>query len=159
MSPDSVFKAYDVRGRTDNGELTPDLYRKIGEAFVTLVDSDEVVVGRDCRESSEALFEALVHGITAAGADVVDLGLVPTDLVYFYSGKYSMPGAMITASHNPPEYNGLKLCRAGAAPVGAETGLEDIKKAGSKAMPTSPRCPARCGRSTLSTIMWITSSR
>ena len=129
MSPDSVFKAYDVRGRTDNGELTPDLYRKIGEAFVTLVDSDEVVVGRDCRESSEALFEALVHGITAAGADVVDLGLVPTDLVYFYSGKYSMPGAMITASHNPPEYNGLKLCRAGAAPVGAETGLEDIKKA------------------------------
>ena len=88
MSPDSVFKAYDVRGRTDNGELTPDLYRKIGGAFVSLVDGDEIAIGRDCRESSIALFDALVDGITAVGADVVDLGLVPTDLVYFYSGKY-----------------------------------------------------------------------
>jgi len=124
-----VFKAYDVRGRTDNGEVTPDLYRKIGGAFILLVEADEVAVGRDCRESSDALFEALVEGITKAGADVVDLGEVPTDLVYFYSGKHSVPGAMITASHNPPEYNGLKLCRAGAAPVGADTGLDDIKKA------------------------------
>ena len=129
MSPDSVFKAYDVRGRTDNGEVTPDLYRKIGGAFMLLVEADQVAVGRDCRESSDALFEALVEGITTAGADVVDLGEVPTDLVYFYAGKYSVPGAMITASHNPPQYNGLKLCRAGAAPVGAETGLEVIKKA------------------------------
>jgi phosphomannomutase len=129
MSSDSVFKAYDVRGRTDNGEVTPDLYRKIGGAFLLLVEADEVAVGRDCRESSDALFEALVEGITTAGADVVDLGEVPTDLVYFYSGKYSVPGAMITASHNPPQYNGLKLCRAGAAPVGAETGLEVIRKA------------------------------
>jgi phosphomannomutase len=118
-----------VRGRTDNGEVTPDLFRKIGGAFMLLVEADEVAVGRDCRESSDALFESLVEGITTAGADVVDLGEVPTDLVYFYSGKYSVPGAMITASHNPPEYNGLKLCRAGAAPVGAETGLEVIKKA------------------------------
>ncbi|HEX2403657.1 MAG TPA: phosphomannomutase/phosphoglucomutase, partial [Acidimicrobiia bacterium] len=123
-----MFKAYDVRGRTDNGELNPDLFRKIGGAFVSLFDSDEVAVGRDCRESSASLFDALVDGITAAGSDVVDLGLVPTDLVYFYSGKYSVPGAMITASHNPPEYNGLKLCREGAAPVGAETGLVEIEK-------------------------------
>ena len=129
MSPDSVFKAYDVRGRTDNGDITPDLYRKIGGAFILLVEADQVAVGRDCRKSSDALFEALVDGITSAGTDVVDLGQVPTDLVYFYSGKYSVPGAMITASHNPPEYNGLKLCRAGAAPVGADTGLEDIKSA------------------------------
>jgi phosphomannomutase len=129
MSADTVFKAYDVRGRTDNGEITPDLYRKIGGAFMLLVDADEVAVGRDCRKSSDGLFEALAEGITTAGADVVDLGQVPTDLVYFYSGKHSVPGAMITASHNPPEYNGLKLCRAGAAPVGAETGLEDIKRA------------------------------
>ena len=129
MSPDSVFKAYDVRGRTDTGEITPDLYRKIGGAFILLVEADEVAVGRDCRKSSDPLFEALVEGITAAGANVVDLGQVPTDLVYYYSGKHSVPGAMITASHNPPEYNGLKLCRAGAAPVGADTGLGAIKKA------------------------------
>jgi phosphomannomutase len=128
MSPESVFKAYDIRGRTDNGELTPELFRQIGAAFVELVGAGEIAVGRDCRESSDGLFRSLVDGITAAGADVVDLGEVPTDLVYFYSGKHSMPGAIITASHNPPEYNGLKLCRAGAAPVGEETGLEDIKK-------------------------------
>jgi phosphomannomutase len=128
MSPESVFKAYDIRGRTDNGELTPELFRQIGAAFVELVGAGEIAVGRDCRESSDGLFRSLVDGITAAGADVVDLGEVPTDLVYFYSGKHSMPGAIITASHNPPEYNGLKLCRAGAAPVGEETGLGDLKK-------------------------------
>jgi phosphomannomutase len=127
MSPDTVFKAYDIRGRTDNGELDPELYRLVGSAFVSLVESDEVAVGRDCRESSDGLFEGLVAGITSAGADVVDLGQVPTDLVYFYSGRHSVPGAMITASHNPPQYNGLKLCRAGAAPVGADTGLAEIK--------------------------------
>jgi phosphomannomutase len=108
--------------------LTPELFRQIGAAFVELVGAGEIAVGRDCRESSDGLFRSLVDGITAAGADVVDLGEVPTDLVYFYSGKHSMPGAIITASHNPPEYNGLKLCRAGAAPVGEETGLGDIKK-------------------------------
>jgi phosphomannomutase len=97
-------------------------------------------VGRDCRKSSEGLFQALVDGITAAGSDVIDLGQVPTDLVYFYSGRHSVPGAIITASHNPPEYNGLKLCRAGAAPVGADTGLEQIKEAVlSKREPTSER--------------------
>jgi phosphomannomutase len=129
MSLDSVFKAYDIRGRTDNGELTSDLFRLVGAAFVDLADADQIAVGRDCRESSEALYSALVEGITGAGADVVDLGQVPTDLVYFYSGLHAVPGAMITASHNPPEYNGLKLCRAGAAPVGAESGLGEIKKA------------------------------
>lgn len=129
MNPDAVFKAYDVRGRTDNGEVSPELFRKIGGAFVSLVAADEIAVGRDCRESSDRLFEALVGGITAQGADVVDLGQVPTDLVYFYSGKHSVPGAIITASHNPPQYNGLKLCKAGAAPVGADTGLAEIKTA------------------------------
>jgi phosphomannomutase len=129
MIPDAVFKAYDIRGRTDNGELTPDLYRRIGSAFVSVVEAAEVAVGRDCRSSSQQLFQALVDGITTSGSDVIDLGEVPTDLVYFYSGKHSMPGAIITASHNPPQYNGLKLCRAGAAPVGAETGLEEIKRA------------------------------
>ncbi len=129
MSPDAVFKAYDIRGRTDNGELGPELFRKVGIAFVALVEAEEIAVGRDCRESSGELFEALVDGLTSAGADVIDLGEVPTDLVYFYSGRHSVPGAIITASHNPSQYNGLKLCRAAAAPVGAETGLEEIKKA------------------------------
>jgi phosphomannomutase len=128
MSPESVFKAYDIRGRTDNGELTPELFRLIGGAFVDLVGANEVAVGRDCRESSDGLFRSLVEGITASGANVVDLGEVPTDLVYFYSGRHSVPGAVITASHNPPEYNGLKLCRSGAAPVGADSGLEEIKR-------------------------------
>ncbi|MGH8873494.1 MAG: phosphomannomutase/phosphoglucomutase [Acidimicrobiia bacterium] len=127
MSPDTVFKAYDIRGRTDNGELDAELYRLVGSAFVSMVGSDEIAVGRDYRESSGELFDGLVSGITGAGADVIDLGRVPTDLVYFYSGKHSMPGAVITASHNPPQYNGLKLCRAGAAPVGADTGLAQIR--------------------------------
>ena len=127
MDPHSVFKAYDIRGRTDNGEVDAELFRLVGGAFVALVEAESIAVGRDCRESSEGLFDALVAGMTRAGADVVDLGEVPTDLVYFYSGKYQLPGAIITASHNPPQYNGLKLCRAGAAPVGVETGLDEIK--------------------------------
>jgi len=127
MDPHSVFKAYDIRGRTDNGEVDAELFRLVGGAFVALVETEAIAVGRDCRESSDGLFAALVAGMTRAGADVIDLGEVPTDLVYFYSGKYELPGAIITASHNPPQYNGLKLCRAGAAPVGVETGLDEIK--------------------------------
>ncbi|HEY7469036.1 MAG TPA: phosphomannomutase/phosphoglucomutase [Acidimicrobiia bacterium] len=128
MSRLDVFKAYDVRGRTDNGELDPDLFRAIGQGFVTLVEAGEIATGRDCRASSLPLHDGLVAGITGSGADVVDLGEVPTDLVYFYSGSHSVPGAVITASHNPPQYNGLKLCRAGAAPVGADTGLATIRE-------------------------------
>jgi phosphomannomutase len=128
MKPDVVFKAYDIRGRADNGEIDPGLFRLIGQSFVSLLGVDEVAVGRDVRVSSPDLFEGLVDGITSAGSDVIDLGEVPTDLVYFYSGKHSVPGAIITASHNPSEYNGLKLCRAGAAPVGADTGLAEIKE-------------------------------
>jgi len=128
MKPDVVFKAYDIRGRADNGEIDPGLFRLIGQSFVSLLGVDEVAVGRDVRVSSPDLFDGLVDGITSAGSDVIDLGEVPTDLVYFYSGKHSVPGAIITASHNPSEYNGLKLCRAGAAPVGADTGLAEIKE-------------------------------
>ena len=128
MNPDAVFKAYDIRGRADTGEVDPELFRRIGHAFVDLFDAEEVAVGRDVRESSPELFAGLADGINSAGSNVIDLGEVPTDLVYFYTGKYSVPGAIITASHNPAEYNGLKLCRAGAAPVGADTGLVDIKE-------------------------------
>ncbi len=128
MEPVSVFKAYDIRGRTDIGELDSDLFRRIGSAFVDLTQAQVVAVGRDCRHSSVALFAGLARGINSRGADVIDLGEVPTDLVYYYSGAEHVPGAMITASHNPPSYNGLKLCRPGAAPVGIETGLSEIRR-------------------------------
>ena len=125
----SVFKAYDVRGRTDTGQITPDLYEAIGHAMVGVLGESSFAVGRDCRTSSPALFKGLCSGITAAGADVIDLGEVPTDAVYYYSGARSVAGAVITASHNPGNYNGLKLCRPGAAPVGMESGLAEIRDA------------------------------
>ncbi|MGC2240609.1 MAG: phosphomannomutase/phosphoglucomutase [Acidimicrobiia bacterium] len=128
MSQASVFKAYDIRGRTDNGDLNADLFHEVGNVFARMVGGDTIAVGRDCRASSDELFDGLVEGIIDAGVDVVDLGEVPTDLVYFYSGKNDVPGAIITASHNPPQYNGLKLCRSGAAPVGAESGLRTIEE-------------------------------
>lgn len=123
-----VFKAYDIRGRTDTGELTPDLARRVGAAFVRLLSAREVAVGWDCRASSPEMAEAMTQGITGAGASVLALGEVPTDLVYYVSGSRGLPGVMITASHNPSNYNGIKLCRAGAAPVGEETGLTEIEE-------------------------------
>ena len=121
-----MFKAYDVRGRTDNGELDADLVRRIGAVFARLVGGGKIAVGRDCRISSPPLAEALHAGITSTGSDVVDLGEVATDVVYFVAGRRSMPGVMITASHNPGNYNGLKFCKAGAVPVGADSGLDEI---------------------------------
>ncbi|GIU92194.1 MAG: phosphomannomutase/phosphoglucomutase [Acidimicrobiia bacterium] len=125
---DLVFKAYDIRGRTDNGELDAALAEQVGAAFVQLTGGEQVAVGWDCRLSSPELSRAFIAGVTSQGADVLALGEVPTDVVYYVSGSRSVPGAAITASHNPPEYNGIKLCRAGAAPVGADTGLAEIKR-------------------------------
>ncbi len=125
----TVFKAYDIRGRTDNGQITPGLYEAIGRQMVRVLGFTEVAVGRDCRDSSPALFKGLTDGIRAAGGNVIDLGEVPTDAVYFYSGSRNIPGAMITASHNPAGYNGLKICRAGAGPVGIESGLAEVRDA------------------------------
>lgn len=129
MNPEAVFKAYDIRGRVDSGEIDQELYRRIGVALVDRLGAGVVAVGRDCRESSPGLFDALASGIRSAGGDVVDLGEVPTDAVYYYSGANEVHGAIITASHNPPAYNGLKLCRPGAAPIGMDTGLAEIKQA------------------------------
>jgi phosphomannomutase len=133
-----VFKAYDIRGRTDQGELTPDLARRVGAAFALLTGAAEVAVGRDCRASSPELAAALIDGITSQASGVLDLGEVATDTVYYVSGSRSVPGVMITASHNPPEYNGIKLCRAGAAPVGQDTGLADIERMVGEAVPAGP---------------------
>ncbi len=129
LNPRTVFKAYDVRGRADTGELDAELYRLIGIALVDRLGASSVAIGRDCRESSPGFASALAEGIMSAGGDVVDLGAVPTDAVYFYSGAHDVHGAVVTASHNPAEYNGLKLCRPGAAPIGEETGLAEVQEA------------------------------
>jgi phosphomannomutase len=128
MPPDlhRIFKAYDVRGVYPD-ELDEDAARRIGRAFADWTGTDRIVAGRDCRLSSPSLVAAFTEGVTSAGVDVVDLGLTTTDLVYFASGRLSLPGTMFTASHNPPRYNGMKMCRAGAAPVGEESGLREIR--------------------------------
>src|SRR5690606_12444204 len=103
-------------------------------ALVLAQESTAMVVGHDMRTSSPGLAEAFADGVTSVGVDVVDAGLTSTDQLYFASGALDLPGAMFTASHNPARYNGIKLCRAGAAPVGRDTGLAEIKKlAGSAA--------------------------
>ena len=129
MDPQTVFKAYDIRGRADNGELDDELYRRIGIALVDRIGAQRVAIGRDCRRSSAGFADALARGVLSAGGDVIDVGEVPTDAIYYYSGANQVHGAVVTASHNPAEYNGLKLCRPGAAPIGMETGLADIKEA------------------------------
>ena len=127
-SLDTIFKAYDVRG-VYPGEIDEGIAKKIGNAFVRFTGASTVVVGYDMRPSSIPLSRAFIEGATMAGADVVDVGLASTDLVYFASGTLDAPGAMFTASHNPAQYNGVKLCRSGAAPVGEATGLGQIKDA------------------------------
>ena len=122
----AIFKAYDVRGTVPD-QLDADVARRIGAAFAAWLDASRIAVGRDCRLSSPELAEAFTEGVTSRGADVVDLGLTSTDLVYFASGALDVPAVSITASHNPPTYNGLKFCRAGAAPVGEDTGLGEIR--------------------------------
>jgi phosphomannomutase len=123
---DTIFKAYDVRGIYPD-ELDESIARLIGNAFVAFTGSARVLVGHDARPSSEPLVAAFTEGALIAGADVVDLGLASTDLCYFAAGTLDAPAAMFTASHNPAEYNGVKLCRAGALPIGQDTGLAEIK--------------------------------
>lgn len=129
LDPLTVFKAYDIRGRADTGELDADLYHAVGSALVARLGAKTVGVGRDCRKTSPGFAAALARGVTRAGGDAIDLGEVPTDAVYYYSGAHDVHGAAVTASHNPAEYNGLKLCRPGAAPIGIETGLAEIRDA------------------------------
>lgn len=127
-SLDTIFKAYDVRGVYPD-EIDEGIAKRIGNAFVRFTGASTVVVGHDMRPSSVPLSQAFIEGATLAGADVVNVGLASTDLVYFAAGTLDAPAAMFTASHNPAQYNGVKLCRAGAAPVGESTGLVQIKEA------------------------------
>lgn len=125
---ESIFKAYDIRGVYPE-DINEEAVYKIGRAFVRFLGAKKVVIGRDIRESSPALFEELKRGITDQGADVYDLGLATTPMVYFASGKLDVDGGIIlTASHNPGEYNGMKLCRSGAIPIGENSGMVEIKK-------------------------------
>jgi phosphomannomutase len=126
---EAVVKAYDVRGRSPE-QLTPEIARALGEAFAleTGVDGGrgKVVIGHDMRDTSPVLVGAFSDGVRATGGGVVDIGLASTDLLYYASGDLDLPGAMVTASHNPAAYNGIKLCRAGAKPIGYDTGLSAI---------------------------------
>jgi phosphomannomutase len=121
-----IFKAYDVRGVVPE-ELDPEIARRIGAAFASWSGATQILIGRDARLSSPGLAAALTEGAASRDVDVTDLGLASTDLLYFASGSLERPGMMITASHNPKEYNGLKFCLAGAKPVGEDSGLAEIR--------------------------------
>ena len=155
-----VIKAYDVRGLVGT-EIDEGFAADVGASFARLMraegaragsDVSHVVVGHDMRESSPVLAAAFAGGVTAQGLNVVRIGLCSTDQLYFASGRMNCPGAMFTASHNPAAYNGIKLCRAGAKPVGDDTGLAVIREhlidggTGLRRSARSrdrPRCPRR----------------
>ena len=127
----SIFKAYDVRGLVDS-EITADFCFATGVAFARFLQLERepgtVVIGEDMRPSSPIFADAFSAGITSQGLDVIRIGLASTDMLYFAAGKLNMPGAMFTASHNPAEYNGIKMCLSGARPIGKESGLLTIEK-------------------------------
>jgi phosphomannomutase len=125
-SLDEIFKAYDIRALVPE-QLDADLARKIGTAFALFAGTRTILIGQDMRPSGTELVAAFTEGVTAAGVDVVLLGLVSTDELFYATGALDAPGAMFTASHNPARYNGIKLCLAGAKPVGVESGLVQVR--------------------------------
>ncbi|MGW7407166.1 phosphomannomutase/phosphoglucomutase [Streptomyces sp. NPDC054833] len=122
-----IVKAYDVRGVVPD-QWDETLAELFGAAFVRVTAADAIVIGHDMRPSSPGLSRAFARGAAACGADVTEIGLCSTDQLYYASGALNLPGAMFTASHNPAQYNGIKMCRAGAAPVGQDTGLAEIRE-------------------------------
>jgi phosphomannomutase len=123
----AVFGAYDIRGIYPT-DLNDETAYRVGRALVQFLRAPQVAVGRDMRVSSPALAQALIRGVTDQGADAVDLGLTTTDELYFAVGKFNYPtGVMITASHNPRQYNGMKFCREQAIPISSQTGLDDMR--------------------------------
>jgi phosphomannomutase len=143
-----IFKAYDVRGIYPD-QLDEDVARRVGAAFVEFTGAPRIVLGIDCRLSSPALADAFAEGVTGRGGDVVDIGLATTDMLYFASGRLGFPGAMFTASHNPPQWNGLKLCREGAAPVGEDSGLMEVRDLAERDMAASDSPGRRVARDML----------
>ena len=126
-----LFKSYDIRGIVGE-EIHPQVCYKIGKAFASLMFEEDtnlerILIGHDMRPSAEELVPAFIEGVLSVGVDAVELGLCATDMLYFAAGFHDSPAAIFTASHNPSEYNGIKLCRSGARPIGAESGLFDIR--------------------------------
>lgn len=129
---DTIVKAYDIRG-TYPDQINAVVCRALGTGFARFIrdiepEAQAVVLARDMRPSGPELVNAFADGVKEQGLDVVDVGLGSTDLLYYASGSMNLPGAMFTASHNPAEYNGIKMCRSGAAPIGEASGLSDIKR-------------------------------
>lgn len=138
----NIFKAYDIRGLVGS-ELTKQFAFSTGVAFAKFLELERepatVVIGEDMRPSSPELADAFSAGVTSQGLDVIRIGLASTDMLYFAAGKLNLPGAMFTASHNPAEYNGIKLCLSGARPIGKESGLLIIEKFVREGVPVSMR--------------------
>ena len=139
---EKIIKAYDIRGLVKD-EVTPDFSFSLGVAFAKFLEQERepatIVVGEDMRPSSPPLADAFTDGATSQGMDVVRLGLTSTDMLYFASGKLNLPGVMFTASHNPAKYNGMKLCKSGARPIGQESGLAKIRELIQEGVPISNR--------------------
>jgi len=135
-----IFMPYDIRGLVPD-ELDEGVAEAVGAAFATLTRAPAVVIVHDMRPSSAPLAEAFAQGVTSSGADVVDGGLGATDMLYYASGQLGLPGAMLTASHNPAKYNGIKLCRAGAKPLSQETGLGELRDMASKGVRRTAASP------------------
>jgi phosphomannomutase len=135
---DAIFKAYDVRGLAPE-QLDADLSRNIGAAFARFVADEDgtssIVLGHDMRPTGPEFANAFAEGAMSQGVDVIHIGLVSTDMLYYASGTLDIPGAVFTASHNPAEYNGIKMCRKAAGPIGGETGLDAIKEMARELLP------------------------
>jgi phosphomannomutase len=135
-----IFKAYDIRGTVPE-ELDESVAEAVGAGFVRLTGAPAVVTVHDMRATGGPLADAFARGAVSQGADVVSAGLGSTDMLYYASGSLGIPGAMITASHNPARYNGIKLCRDGARPVGADTGLAELRVMAEDGVPASEAAP------------------
>ena len=139
---EKIIKAYDIRGLVKD-QVTADFSFALGVAFAKFLEYERepatIVVGEDMRESSPVLADAFTDGATSQGMDVIRIGLASTDMLYFASGKLNLPGIMFTASHNPAKYNGMKLCKSGARPIGQDTGLLKIRELIEKGVPISNR--------------------
>jgi phosphomannomutase len=150
---DEIVKAYDIRGVVPD-QLRAEVAHALGVAFAGVCRSNRVLVARDMRPSGDELVAAFAQGLMEQGVDVVDLGLASTDLLYYAAGALDAPGAMFTASHNPAQYNGLKLCLSGARPIGIDSGLGDVRDAAQQVLDGGgPAHAARAGSLTRRSVI------